>query len=80
MESCSFFHSLGHQFQQLGNDVRLIPPHYVKTYLKTNKNDYIDADAITEAAMRPNMCFVCIKFEEAQMTATTHRISSSYIK
>ncbi|QUX96988.1 IS110 family transposase ISSpi6, partial [Marinomonas sp. CT5] len=55
MESCGGSHWLARQCQKFGHEVKLIPPQYVKPYVKTNKNDCIDADAIAEAAMRPNM-------------------------
>ncbi|MGB0662757.1 MAG: IS110 family transposase, partial [Pontibacterium sp.] len=66
MESCGGSHWFARQCQRLGHDVRLIPPQYVKPYVKTNKNDFIDADAIAEAATRPSMRFVSVKTEEAQ--------------
>ena len=80
MESCGGSHWLARQCQRLGHEVKLIPPQYVKPYVKTNKNDYIDADAIAEAAMRPNMRFVSVKSEEAQVISVIHKIRSSYIK
>lgn len=80
MESCGGSHWFARQCQRLGHDVRLIPPQYVKPYVKTNKNDFIDADAIAEAATRPSMRFVSVKTEEAQVLAAIQRIRSSYIK
>lgn len=80
MESCGGSHWLARQCQKLGHEVKLIPPQYVKPYVKTNKNDYIDADAIAEAAMRPNMRFVSVKSEEAQVISVIQKIRSSYIK
>ena len=64
MEACSGSHFLGRALQQQGHDVRLIPAQYVKPYVKTNKSDYIDAEAIAEAVQRPTMRFVPIKTEE----------------
>lgn len=52
MESCGGSHWLARQCQKLGYDVKLIPPRYVKPYVKTNKNDYIDVGAITDASKR----------------------------
>lgn len=52
-----------------GHRVRLIPPQYVKPYVKGNKNDFIDAAAIAEAASRPSIRFVSAKSEEAQVIA-----------
>lgn len=80
MESCGGSHWLARQCQKFGHEVKLIPPQYVKPYVKTNKNDYIDADAIAEAAMRPNMRFVSIKTESAQVISVIQKIRSGYIK
>jgi transposase len=80
MESCSGSHWLAQKCQSLGHRVKLIPPQYVKPYVKTNKNDFIDADAIAEAATRPSMRFVSVKTKEAQVLSVIQRIRSSYIK
>ena len=80
MESCGGSHWLARKCQSLGHQVKLIPPQYVKPYVKTNKNDYIDADAIAEASTRPSMRFVGVKTESAQVISVIHRIRSSYIK
>lgn len=80
MESCGGAHWLARQLQTYGHEVKLIPPQYVKPYVKTNKNDYIDADAIAEAATRPSMRFVSIKNENAQVLAVMQKIRSAYIK
>lgn len=66
MEACGGAHYWGRQFQALAHSVRLIPPQYVKPYLKGNKTDRNDAEAICEAAQRPNMRFVPVKSEEQQ--------------
>lgn len=55
MEACEGAHFLGKALQKQGHEVRLIPPQYVKPFVKTNKNDYIDAAAIAEAVGRPAM-------------------------
>ena len=55
MEACSGSHFLGRALREQGHDVRLMPAQYVKTYVKTNKSDYIDAEAIAEAVQRPTM-------------------------
>ena len=78
MESCGGSHWLACQCQKFVHDVKLISPQYVKPYVKTNKNDYIDADAIAEAAMRPNMRFVSIKTESAQVVSVIQKIRSCY--
>ncbi|MCL1127878.1 IS110 family transposase, partial [Shewanella surugensis] len=80
MESCGGSHWLARKCQSLGHEVKLIPPQYVKPYVKTNKNDYIDADAIAEASTRPSMRFVGVRTEAAQVIAVIQRIRSSYIK
>lgn len=79
-EACGGAHWLGRYCKEVGHDVKLIPPQYVKAYVKTNKNDFIDADAIAEASQRPSMRFVEVKSEQAQIIAAIHRIRSGYIK
>ena len=64
MEACSGAHFLGRALRAQGHEVRLMPAQYVKPYVKTNKSDYIDAEAIAEAVQRPRMRFVPIKTEE----------------
>ncbi|GGQ36528.1 IS110 family transposase [Shewanella litoralis] len=80
MESCGGSHWLARKCQSLGHEVKLIPPQYVKPYVKTNKNDYIDADAIAEACTRPSMRFVGVKTETSQVISVIQRVRSSYIK
>jgi transposase len=80
MESCGGSHWLARRCQSFGHDVKLIPPQYVKPYVKTNKNDFIDADAIAEAATRPSMRFVSVKSEQAQVISVIQKIRSSYVK
>ena len=55
MEACATAHGWGREFEKLGHDVRLIPPIYVKPFVKRQKNDAADAEAIVEAALRPTM-------------------------
>ncbi len=57
MEACGGCHWLARKCASYGHQIKLIPAQYVKPYVKTNKNDFIDADAIAEAATRPNMRF-----------------------
>jgi transposase len=64
MEACGGAHFLGRALREQRHDVRLMPAQYVKPYVKTNKNDYIDAEAIAEAVTRPSMRFVPIKTED----------------
>ncbi|WP_220783469.1 IS110 family transposase, partial [Shewanella sairae] len=80
MESCGGSHWLARKCQSFGHKVKLIPPQYVKPYVKTNKNDYIDADAIAEASTRPSMRFVSVKTEMSQVISVIQRIRSSYVK
>ncbi|KQN76098.1 IS110 family transposase, partial [Devosia sp. Leaf64] len=61
------------ELRLLGHEVKLIPPAYVKPFVKRNKNDAVDAEAICEAAQRPNMRFVAIKSEEQQASALVFR-------
>ena len=66
MEACAGAHHWGRELQRLGHEVQLIPPAYVKPYVKRQKNDAADAAAICEAAQRPTMRFVPVKSEEQQ--------------
>lgn len=74
MEACGSAHHWARQFQALGIDVQLISPHYVKPFVKTNKNDRNDAEAIVEAACRPSMNFVPVKSVEQQDIQAVHRV------
>ncbi|MBS1985522.1 MAG: IS110 family transposase [Bdellovibrionales bacterium] len=73
IEACSGSNHLGRELIALGHDVRLMPASYVKPYVKTNKNDANDAEAICEAVRRPNMRFVPVKSKEQQATLVVHR-------
>lgn len=73
IESCSGAHYWARQFQAYGHEVRLIPPQYVKPYVKTNKNDANDAEAICEAVSRSNMRFVPVKTVAQQNIQSLHR-------
>ena len=66
MEACGGAHYRGREIGNLGHEVRLVPPVYVKPYVKRQKNDAADAEAICEAASRPTMHFVAVKSEEQQ--------------
>lgn len=72
MEACSSSHHFARLFTRYGHEVKLIPPQYVKPYVKTNKTDAADAEAICEAVTRPNMRFVQIKTEEQQAVLALH--------
>ena len=73
MEACATAHHWARTLQALGHEVRLIPPSYVKAYVKRNKNDAADAEAICEAVMRPSMRFVAVKSVEQQGALMLHR-------
>jgi transposase len=64
MEACEGAHFLGRALREQGHEVRLMPAQYVKPYVKTNKSDYIDAEAIAEAVGRPTVRFVPIKTDD----------------
>lgn len=64
----------------MGHTVRLIAPQFVKPYVKTNKNDAADAEAICEAVARPNMRFVPIKNVERQSVLSLHRVRQGFVK
>src|SRR3954453_13499693 len=66
LEACAGTHYWGRELQALGHEVRLIPPQYVKPYVKTNKNDATDAEAICEALAPPTMRFTPLKSVEHQ--------------
>lgn len=73
MEACASAHSWGREIARLGHEVRLIPPIYVKPFVKRQKNDAADAEAISEAASRPTMRFVAVKSEDQQARAMLFR-------
>jgi transposase len=74
MEACAGAHHWGRELQSRGYTVKLIPPQFVKPYVKSNKSDAKDAEAICEAMSRPNMRFVTVKRVEQQDIQATHRI------
>jgi transposase len=74
MEACGGSHALGRFCHRLGHEVRLISPQFVKPYVKSNKNDRVDAEAIVEAAQRPGMRFVPLKGERQQAQLAWHRV------
>jgi transposase len=80
MEACSSAHHWARQFQEIGIEVKLISPHYVKPFVKTNKNDRNDAEAIVEAACRASMNFVPVKSVEQQDIQAVHRIRELLIQ
>src|SRR5256886_6989827 len=73
LEACATAHYWARELGALGHEVRLMPAHYVKAYIKRNKHDAADAEAICEAVQRPTMRFVPVKTAEQQATALLHR-------
>jgi transposase len=73
IEACPSAHHWGRELESLGHTVRLMPPSYVKAYLKRSKNDANDAEAICEAVTRPSMRFVPLKTREQQAALMLHR-------
>src|ERR1700683_2446939 len=79
MEACGGSHFLGRALREQGHEVRLMPAQYVKPCVKTNKNDYIDAEAIAEAVGRANMRFVPIKSDEQLDMQSLHRVRDRWV-
>ncbi|MBN9344442.1 MAG: IS110 family transposase [Caedibacter sp. 38-128] len=80
MEACGGSNYWARKFTSYGHEVRLMNPHYVKPYIKTNKNDAADAEAICEAVSRPTMRFVSIKSVEQQDIQALHRYRQRLIQ
>lgn len=80
MEACAGAHYWARRLQALGHQVRLMAPQFVKPYVKTNKNDAADAEAICEAVTRPNMRFVPVKTVEQQSVLALHRVREALVK
>ena len=80
IEACASSHHWSRELQALGHTVRLMPPAYVKPYVKRHKNDATDAEAICEAVTRPNMRFVVTKTPEQQSCLTLHRTRHLFIR
>ena len=79
MEACGGAHFLGRALREQGHEVRLIPAQYVRPYVKTNKSDYIDAEAIAEAVARPTMRFVPIKTDDQLDMQSLHRVRERWV-
>jgi transposase len=79
MEACGGAHFLGRALREQGHDVRLMPAQYVKPYVKTNKNDFIDAEACAEAVARPCMRFVPIKTDDQLDLQSLHRVRERWV-
>src|SRR5580765_3664575 len=80
MEACGSAHHWARTLKSLGHDARLMSPQFVKPYVKSNKNDVADAEAICEAATRPNMRFVPVKSVEQQAILSQHRVRQGFVK
>jgi transposase len=80
MEACGGAHHWARLFQGLGHEVRLMPPAYVKPYVKRNKTDGRDAEAICEAMQRPTMRFVAVKSVEQQAVTALHRARALLVR
>lgn len=80
MEACGCAHHWGRKLQSMGHTVRLMAPQFVKPYVKTDKNDAADAEAICEAVGRPNMRFVPVKSVEQQAVLALHRVRQGFVR
>ena len=80
MEACGGAHYWARQLSAFGHTVKLIAPQFVKPYVKTNKHDAADAEAICEAVARPNMRFVPVKNTEQQGVLALHRARQGFVK
>lgn len=80
MEACAGAHFMARKIKALGHDAKLISPQFVRPFVKSNKNDFIDAEAICEAASRPSMRFVQPRTEAQQAMRALHRVRESLIK
>jgi len=80
MEACAGAHYWAREIEKLGHQVRLIAPRFVRPYVKANKNDASDAEAICEAASRPSMRFVAIKSTAQQEVQAVHRVRQQLVK
>ena len=80
MEACGGAHYWGREIARLGHEVRLIAPIYVKPFVKRQKNDAADAEAISEAAQRPTMRFVAVKSEAKQVSAMAFKVRDLLVR
>jgi transposase len=80
MEACATAHHWARDLMKLGHKVRLMPPRYVKPYVKRNKNDAADAEAICEAVTWPTMRFVPVKTVDQQSVLMLHRTRQLFIR
>jgi transposase len=80
IEACGGAHHWARELARLGHEVKLLPPSYVKPYVKRGKNDALDAEAICEALQRPNMRFVPVKSREAQGALALHKVRDQLVR
>jgi transposase len=80
LEACAGAHFIGAVLREQGHEVRLIPAHFVKPYRKSNKNDFLDAEAIAEAVSKQNMRFVSIKTPEQLDWQAMHRVRDRLVQ
>lgn len=80
MEACATAHHWGREIRALGHEVKLMPPQFVKPYLKSQKNDMRDAEAICEAVTRPTMRFVPIKTPDQQALLALHGVRDHWVR
>lgn len=79
MEACAGAHFVGRKAEAFGHDARLLPAQYVRAYMKSQKNDYADAEAIAEAATRPTMRELPVKDAEQQELQLIHRVRQGWV-
>lgn len=80
MEACAGAHCTARKLAELGHEVKLISPQFVRPFVKSNKNDFVDAEAICEAASRPSMRFVTPKTVSQQTLSALHRVRDSLVR
>ncbi len=80
LEACATAHHWARELTALGHEVKLMPPAYVKAYVKRNKNDAADAEAICEAVTRPSMRFVPVKDADQQSVLMLHRVRNLLVR
>ncbi|MBC8955062.1 IS110 family transposase [Xenorhabdus sp. PB62.4] len=80
MEACAGAHFMARRIADLGHEAKLISPQFVRPFVKSNKNDFVDAEAICEAASRPSMRFVQPRTESQQAMRALHRVRESLVR
>lgn len=80
MEACAGAHYMARKLVALGHEVKLVSPQFVRPFVKSNKNDFVDAEAICETASRPSMRFVTPKTESQQTLSALHRVRDALVR